>query len=219
MRSGASRARIPTPTQSSVANPWLPKWATASSRLPRDRAPTTTSTGALKELDRGGLALGSSRRREPKGRKLVFVFLKDVAGMVPGAYRGTRRDRPTRRATGWWSAAAASVEMGAIKRTTAMIMSFKWGSVTRRGRGKLVGMFSGYKQSQAFTQDAFLANKKYAREQKGWDEGDLHRLESAFVRARFPMALALNKNYNPSAARDIGDIGARLTVHRHVDAR
>jgi len=87
----------------------------------------------------------------------------------------------------------------------------------------LVGMFSGYKQSQAFTHDVFSAVEKYVREKEGrcdvfnnleeWDEGDLHRLVSAFLGARFPMALALNKNDVPSAARYIGDIGARLPVH------
>ena len=46
-------------------------------------------------------------------------------------------------------------------------------------------MFSGYKQSQAFTQDVLAVVEKYVRDKEGrdifasfdtWDEADLHRL-------------------------------------------
>ena len=38
-----------------------------------------------------GLLLGSSHGRDSKGRRLVPVCLKDVAGLVPGAYQGRGR--------------------------------------------------------------------------------------------------------------------------------
>jgi hypothetical protein len=64
-------------------------------------------------------------------------------------------------------------------------------------------MFSGYKQSQAFVWDIIMAVEKFAHATEGkagyfdhldeWDMGDLIRLVAAFLGARFPMALALNK--------------------------
>ena len=99
----------------------------------------------------------------------------------------------------------------------------KWDNVLRRGKDKLVGMFSGYKQSQAFVVDVFSAVEAYVREKEGkdrtfdhldlWDEGDLHRLVSAFLGIRFPMVLALNKCDLPSSAHFISDIKAQLPIH------
>jgi ribosome-binding ATPase YchF (GTP1/OBG family) len=39
-------------------------------------------------LVNNGLVLGSSHGRDPKGRRLISLCLKDVAGLVPGAYQG-----------------------------------------------------------------------------------------------------------------------------------
>ena len=50
---------------------------------------------------------------------------------------------------------------------------------------QLVGMFSGYKQCQAFTYDVLAAVEHFVKENEGWDlfddlgewdEGELHRL-------------------------------------------
>lgn len=102
-------------------------------------------------------------------------------------------------------------------------ISSKWDGVVRRGVNKLVGMFSGYKQSQSFVLDVFSAVEKYVSKTEGrdhifedlqsWDEGDLHRLISAFLGMRFPMALALNKRDLPSATKFINDIKAQLPIH------
>ena len=99
----------------------------------------------------------------------------------------------------------------------------KWNNVVRRGRDKLVGMFSGYKQSQAFVLNVFSAVEAYVQVKEGrdrafdhldlWDEGDLHRLVSAFLGLRFPMVLALNKCDLPSSTRFISDIKAKLPIH------
>ena len=98
----------------------------------------------------------------------------------------------------------------------------KWDSVVRRGRDKLVGMFSGYKQSQRFVMNIFSAVETYVKENEGrdlfdnlevWDEGDLHRLVSAFLAVRFPMTLALNKSDLPSSTKFIADIEAALPIY------
>lgn len=46
---------------------------------------------ALTEIDRCSLTLGSSHGRDLDGRRLVPACLKDVAGLVPGAYQGRGR--------------------------------------------------------------------------------------------------------------------------------
>ncbi len=84
-------------------------------------------------------------------------------------------------------------------------------------------MFSGYKQRQSFTQDVIAAVEHCVSENEGrerifdsldmWDEGDLHRLVSAFLGARFPMALALNKNDIPSATQHMKDIESKLPIY------
>ena len=72
-------------------------------------------------------------------------------------------------------------------------------------------MFSGYKQSQSFTWNVLLAVERYLYKSEGrdhaldhldmWDEGDIYRLVAAFLGARFPMCLALNKSDIPSAEK------------------
>jgi len=84
-------------------------------------------------------------------------------------------------------------------------------------------MFSGYKQSQSFVLDIFLAVEAYVKEKEGrdrifdhlqlWDEGDLYRLVSAFLGVRFPMALALNKCDLPTSEEFIDEIKAKLPIH------
>lgn len=42
----------------------------------------------LSNLSQKGLVLGSTHGRDSKGRRLLSLCLKDVAGLVPGAYQG-----------------------------------------------------------------------------------------------------------------------------------
>lgn len=44
--------------------------------------------GGADALTKNGLVLGSTHGRDSKGRRLLSVCLKDVAGLVPGAYKG-----------------------------------------------------------------------------------------------------------------------------------
>lgn len=99
----------------------------------------------------------------------------------------------------------------------------KWDTVLRRGRSKLAGMFSGYGQTQAVTLAILNAVEKYMNQMEHrdraldhldeWDEGDIHRLVSAFLGLRFPMALAINKCDIPSSAHFIKEIEKSLPIH------
>jgi len=84
-------------------------------------------------------------------------------------------------------------------------------------------LFSGYKQSQTFVYDVLLTVEKYLYKHEDrdhaldhlecWDQGDLYRLIAAFLGARFPIALALNKNDLPSSKIFCQDIIDRLPLH------
>ncbi len=84
-------------------------------------------------------------------------------------------------------------------------------------------MFSGYKQTQAFTWGVLSEVEKFMEEHEdryhsldnldSWDSGDLYRLVSAFLGVRFPMALALNKSDILSSSRYIDDVCRSLPVY------
>mmetsp|Transcript_63 Transcript_63/g.145 ORF Transcript_63/g.145 Transcript_63/m.145 type:complete len:1037 (+) Transcript_63:258-3368(+) len=210
--------------------------------------------GGRATLIGSGLDLGSSHGRDSKGRRLIPVCLKDVAGLVPGAYQGRGRgnkflddltdadvlvhivdasgssDSEGNRLTGDGSHDDLNHPLNDLEWVRNELvewvyfnLSSKWDSVVRRGQEKLIGMFSGYKQRQSFTHDVFVAVERFIRENEGrdcvfdqletWDEGDLHRLVSAFLGARFPMALALNKSDIPTATQHVKDIESKLPIH------
>jgi hypothetical protein len=54
---------------------------------PPGSCPEDAETGR-DELKKKGLVLGSTHGRDSKGRRLISLCLKDVAGLVPGAYQG-----------------------------------------------------------------------------------------------------------------------------------
>jgi hypothetical protein len=102
-------------------------------------------------------------------------------------------------------------------------LMYKWDVIRRKGRSKLSGMFSGYGQTQAQTLEIFNAVGLYMEQHEQrdraldnlgqWDEGDVHRLISAFLGVRFPMALALNKCDKPTSKKHVEDIQAALPIH------
>mmetsp|Transcript_26975 Transcript_26975/g.56947 ORF Transcript_26975/g.56947 Transcript_26975/m.56947 type:complete len:1064 (-) Transcript_26975:58-3249(-) len=210
--------------------------------------------GGRKKIAEMGLTLGSSHGRDSHGRRFIPVCLKDVAGLVPGAYQGRGRgnkflddltdadvlvhivdasgssDAEGNKLCNSGNSDDLNHPLNDLEWVRSELVEWvysnvtaKWDSITRRGKEKLVGMFSGYKQSQAFTYDVFSAVEKFVTEKEGrehmfeqlenWDEGDLHRLVSAFLGARFPMALALNKQDIPSSKQYINDIESKLPIH------
>jgi hypothetical protein len=88
---------------------------------------------------------------------------------------------------------------------------------------QLSDMFSGYGQSQAMVSAVLLAVEKWMDENEQrdnaldhldeWHQGDVHRLVSAFLGVRFPMALALNKSDLTSAAENVHDVQEALPIH------
>lgn len=211
------------------------------------------------DVDKSHLTIGSTHGRDSKGRRLLPVMLKDVAGLVPGAYAGrgkgnkflddlTDADVLIHVVDASGSSDTEGNKVGFEQKDSTMIsgagshplndlswirnellqwvysnLSAKWESVSRKGSPKLLGMFSGYRQSQSFVWDIILSVEKYLDSSEGrphaldnlveWDEGDLHRLVSAFLGVRFPMALALNKSDLPTAAKYVKEIKEALPIH------
>ena len=130
----------------------------------------------------GDLIVGSTHGRDHRGRRLLPALLKDVAGLVPGAYQGRGRGNKflndltdadvlahvvdvsgTADVEGndlgleddgkpHGAASHPLDDMEWIRRELiewvyANLMA-KWSTVTRKGRSKLMGMFSGYGQNQ-----------------------------------------------------------------------
>jgi len=218
---------------------------------PEDSCPEDDVDGKA-QLKKLGLTLASTHGRDSKGRRLIPVSLKDVAGLVPGAYQGRGRGNAFLNdltdadtiihvvdASGCSDSEGNKIcsdgsqadnvqhpltdlkwVRNELVEWVYFNISSKWESVVRRGRQKLIEMFSGYKQSQSFTNkvlsavEKFVAENEEAKEQLDqWDEGDLHRLVSAFLGARFPMSLALNKNDIASSQTHIKDIKSKLPIH------
>ena len=193
------------------------------------------------------IQVGSCHGRA-NGRRLIPVLLKDVAGLVPNAYEGRGKGNKflddltdadvlihVLDASGRADAEGNKIldtinPMNDLEWIRNEIIAWvhtnikeKWDSVVRRGRTKLLGLFSGYKQSQSFVEDIFIAVENSMKENEGrdaafdnlesFDEGDLYRLVSAFVSARFPMGLALNKSDISSSTPFVREIEAQLPIH------
>jgi len=125
--------------------------------------------------------VGSTHGRDCRGRRLLPVLLKDVAGLVPGAYQGRGRGNQflndltdadvlihvldaSGRADAEGNIVVADGDDDETKTNNGVIhplhdmawirneliewvytnLERKWDTVRRRGRTKLLGMFSGY---------------------------------------------------------------------------
>ena len=212
---------------------------------------------------RNELCVGSNHGRDSKGQRLLPVMLKDVAGLVPGAYQGRGKgnkflddltdadvlihvvdasgtadtegnalgyieDEGSEGGTEERGAGSHPLDdLGWIRNELLewvyANITNKWESVSRKGIERLIGLFSGYRQNQAFVYDVLLEVEKYLELKEGrdhaldhldqWDAGDVHRLVSAFLGVRFPMALALNKSDLPTAKQYVKDVQNVLPIH------
>ena len=212
---------------------------------------------------RNELLIGSTHGRDSKGQRLLPVMLKDVAGLVPGAYQGRGKGNKflddltdadvlihvvdasgtadtEGNALGYVEgeggdsinekSGAGSHPLDDLSWIRNELLEWvyanitaKWESVSRKGTERLIGLFSGYRQNQAFVYDVLLEVENYLDRKEGrdhaldrldeWDAGDVHRLVSAFLGVRFPMALALNKSDLPTAKQYVKDVQAALPVH------
>ena len=211
------------------------------------------------------LCVGSTHGCDSKGQRLLPVMLKDVDGLVPGAYRGrgkgnkfledlTDADVLIHVMDGSGTADTEGNALGYVESEEGdntcsneksgagshpledlswirnellewvyANITAKWESVSRKGIERLIGLFSGYRQNQAFVYDVLLEverflDRKEARDHAldhldKWDSGDVHRLVSAFLGVRFPMVLALNKSDLPTAKQYVADVQAALPIH------
>jgi len=217
-----------------------------------------------------GGTIGSNHGRDGNGRRMIAVTLKDVAGLVPGAYKGRGRGNKflddltdadvlihvvdasgtadtegNQVVTGYNNLEEDDDDTGGttdpmndlewvrgeLLEWVTFNLSVKWNQISKKGRDKLISMFSGYKQPQSFVHDVlhhveqFLQNQSQNNHETNtstiitmdnlnqWDGGDLRRLVSAFLGARFPMTLALNKSDFPSAKHHIKTIKNALPIH------
>ena len=213
--------------------------------------------GSCPEESFPGEQFGSTHGRDASGRRFLPVLLKDVAGLVPGAYQGKGRGNQFLNdltdaavlihvvdASGSADASGNKIvvdfkEQGNQELTNplddlAWIRSelvewvysnlvAKWETISRKGRSKLAGMFSGYGQKIDMTETVFPAletflEDNYDRERAldkiyEWTEADIQRLVSLFLGVRFPMALCLNKHDLPSSKAFVKQVQESLPIH------
>ena len=205
---------------------------------------------------------GSTYGRDPNGRRFLPVLLKDVAGLVPGAYQGKGRGNQflndltdatvlihVADASGSADSSGNKIvssdgdevnedanhvqysnpidDLAWIRRELVewvySNLIAKWDVVARKGRSKLAGMFSGYGQREVMVEMVFSALEKFLEQQyhrdkaldrvSTWNESDVHRVVSAFLGMRFPMAICMNKYDLPSAKPFVTEIEKSLPIH------
>ena len=202
------------------------------------------------DVDAADFVIGSTHGRDHEGRRLLPVVVKDVAGLVPGAYQGRGRGNQFLNdltdadvlvhvvdASGSAdkegnalgvegdgtlpeSASHPLIDMQWI--LVELIewvhtnLLYKWESILKKGRPKLAGMLSGY----GYNRDSISAilntvedyMKKYEKRDRpmedlsDWDDGDLHRLVTAFVGSRCKKDEFLVKQFERSSGANFVDL-------------
>ncbi len=213
--------------------------------------------GSCPEDLHAGESFGSTHGRDASGRRFLPVLLKDVAGLVPGAYQGKGRGNQFLNdltdaavlihvvdASGSADASGNKIVVDGGEEANQELTNplddlawiraelvewvysnlvAKWETISRKGRSKLAGMFSGYGQKIDMAETVFPAlekfmEDKYERERAldkifEWNEADIQRLVSLFLGVRFPMALCLNKHDLPSSKAFIQEVQESLPIH------
>eukprot|EP00051_Salpingoeca_urceolata_P014028 m.177793 g.177793 ORF g.177793 m.177793 type:complete len:881 (+) comp17971_c0_seq4:220-2862(+) len=157
------------------------------------------------------------------GNRRIPVTVKDVAGLVPGAYQGRGKGNAFLNELcdadvliHVVDVAAATDEQGTaapegsgsdplddiawVRREVHQWIfdnvAAKWQSVLRRS-SKFVELFSGYHAQPGHVMEAVsrmgLSAKTLAEELSQWTPRQLHHAVAHFLRVRFPIVLALNK--------------------------
>lgn len=196
------------------------------------------------------------------GQRRYPLLVKDVAGLVPGAYKGRGRGnaflndlceadslihvvdasgRSDREGVDHGGSAEAKQtdttgtspldEVGWVRREIHMWIfcnvRAKFDSVRRRARmgtvaardavlDRLFGLFTGYRVSQQLVARVYemagFSMQNIAEEGgvRAWKEYDLHLLVACFLRARFPITVALNKVDLPEAKDHVAQTVAVL---------
>lgn len=171
----------------------------------------------------------SAYGHSPGGERLMPVILKDVAGLVPGAYEGKGRgnrflndlldadvlihvvdasgctDEKGEATEKYDPAQDISWVEKELQQWIYQNVMEKWNAIQRRPQ-KLLDMFTGYHATRSIiihTLSAAGIGEAELMNLPKWGEDVLQRIVSHFVRVRFPILLALNKADVPSAAEHI----------------
>lgn len=174
------------------------------------------------------------------------IRIKDVAGLVRGAYRGRGRGNRFLNdlcdadvlihvvdgagetdAEGGPCAAGQGSTLDDITWVRAEVhhwiydnLRHRWPALVRQPH-RLREMFTGYRSSPAFI-DAVLrrwwsGGGEWQASLPQWQPADLHRLVALYLRLRFPMVTALNKaDRQPTASRLAAALRARYPVEHLV---
>ncbi|XP_033741210.1 uncharacterized GTP-binding protein YGR210C-like [Pecten maximus] len=160
-----------------------------------------------------------------RGKRHVPVLLKDVAGLVPGAWEGKGRgnkflndlldadvlihvidasgttNEKGEETQGYDPANDIRWLQQEIHQWIFQNVWSRWDSITKRP-SKLIDMFTGYHANRATIHSALHNAGIGDRELgaiAGWKESVLHQIVDHFLRLRFPMLLVLNKADKPEA--------------------
>ena len=160
-------------------------------------------------------SFGCEHGRDKDGRRLIPVMLKDVAGLIPGAYQGRGKgnkflDDLTDAVclVHIVDASGLSDSNGNICEDQVMTKPFdevywirreilmwisnnvcaKWHSVVRRGRSKLASLFTGYRQPSSVIDDIL---DLYESTSKGPSLADLDKWSKADVRRLCSLFLSM----------------------------
>lgn len=169
------------------------------------------------------------------GHHKVPIQIKDVAGLVPGAYQGKGRGNAFLNdllesdvfihivdVSGTTDAGGAPTEACSPRQEITWVreelhrwifanLRAKWASVCRRP-GRIYDMFTGYHAKPALVTRALeRAGVKLDTLDETlpyWDRRMLHSVVAHFLRVRFPILLALNKADLPTASAYIQELQA-----------
>ncbi|XP_076461734.1 uncharacterized protein LOC143294178 isoform X2 [Babylonia areolata] len=164
-----------------------------------------------------------------RGERLMPVTVKDVAGLVPGAYEGKgrgnrflndlldadvlvhvvdasgRTDEKGEETDNYDPTRDISWIEQELQQWIYQNVMEKWDSIKRRPQ-KLIDMFTGYHATRSTISHCLTSagiGEKELSNLAQWSDQVLRRLVTHFVRIRFPILLALNKCDVPSAAQHI----------------
>ncbi|KAJ9466829.1 putative GTP-binding protein [Diplonema papillatum] len=180
----------------------------------------------------GVAACGAQLGHAADGQRFLRCTVRDVAGLVPGAYQGRGKGNKFLNdlndadvlihvvdASGLTDANGEETEASVPEQVREEVLwvrreihqwmytnvSRKWPALCRKPQALPI-MFTGYHSTESMVHLAARKAGITAAELEkldSWEPFTLHRLVAAFIRVRFPVVVALNKCDVPSAAANV----------------